>query len=89
MCHTPIVIRATQALFQQFEDEIYPQNRGRHVQLMPIGSSAHPMAAFNDFYESPGLPPSGDERGIVPAHRHDHQNRQQSGHILHVEWLPV
>ena len=34
MCHTPIVIRATRALFQWFDDEIYPNIRGRHVRLM-------------------------------------------------------
>ena len=43
MCHTHIVIRAARALFQQ----IYPQNRGRHVRLMPIGVSACLMAAFS------------------------------------------
>ena len=73
MCHTNIVIRATQALFQQFDHEIYPQNRGMHVQLMSIRASACPMAVFSGFYESPG----------APAHRHNHQNGQQSGHILH------
>jgi hypothetical protein len=42
------------------------------------------MVAFSDFYESHGPPPSGDARGIVPAHRHrhGHRNGQQSGHIL-------
>ena len=35
-------------------------------------------------YESPGPPPSGDARGIVPAHRNGHQNDQQSGYILHL-----
>jgi len=81
MCHTHIVIRATQALFQQFDHEIYPQYRGMHVQLMSIRASACPMAAFSGFYESPGLPPSGDACDIAPAHRHNHQNGQQSGHI--------
>jgi hypothetical protein len=37
-----------------------------------IGASAHPMAAFSCFNESRGPPPSGDARGIVPAHRHGH-----------------
>jgi hypothetical protein len=78
-----IVIRATRALFQQFDNEIYPQSRGRHVRLMPIGVSAHPMAAFSGFQESHGPPPLGDVCGIVPAHRHGHRNSQQSGHILH------
>ena len=41
------------------------------------------MTAFSGFYESHGLTPSGDARGIVPAHRHGHRNGQQSGHILH------
>jgi hypothetical protein len=56
---------------------------GRHVRLMPIGVSAHPMAAFSGFYESHEPPPLGYERSIVSAHRHGHRNGQQSGHILH------
>jgi hypothetical protein len=35
------------------------------------------------FYERHEPPPSGDARGIVPAHRDGHQNGQQSGYILH------
>ena len=49
---------------------------------MPIGASACPMATFSGFYESHGPPPLGDARGIVAAHRHGHQNGQQSGHIF-------
>ena len=45
---------------------------------MPIGASAHPMAVFSGFYESHGPTPSGDVRGIVPAHRHGQQNGKQS-----------
>jgi hypothetical protein len=41
------------------------------------------MAAFSGFYESHGPTPSGDVRGIVPAHHHSHCNGQQSSHILH------
>jgi len=43
------------------------------------------MVAFSGFDESHGPTPSasGNVRGIVPAHRHGHQNCQQSGHILH------
>ena len=41
------------------------------------------MVAFIGFYESYGPTPLGAARGIVPAHRHCHQNGQQSGHILH------
>ena len=48
-----------------------------------IGASAYPMAAFSGFYESHKPPPSGDARGIVPAHRDGHRNSQQSGFILH------
>ena len=84
MCHTPIVIRATQALFQQIDDEIYPWNRGRHVWLMPIRASARPMAAFSGFYESHELPSSGDAPGIVPSHRNVHRNGQQSGHMMYL-----
>ena len=50
---------------------------------MPIGASARPMEAFSGFYESHKPPPSGDARGIVPAHRDGHQNGQKSGYILH------
>ena len=87
MCHTPIVIRATQILFQQFDDEIYPWNRVRHVWLMLIGASACPMAAFSGFYESYEPPPSGDGRGIVLAHRDGHHNGRQTGHILHLRFV--
>ena len=48
---------------------------------MPIGASACPVAAFSGFYESHEPPPSGNVRGIVPAHRNSHRNGQQSGHI--------
>jgi len=41
------------------------------------------MAAFSGFYESHEPPPSGDARGIVPAHCDGHRNSQQSGFILH------
>jgi len=41
------------------------------------------MAAFSGFYESHKPPPSGDARGIAPAHRDGHRNSQQSGFILH------
>ncbi len=50
---------------------------------MSIGASACPMAAFSGFYESHEPPPSGDARGIVPAHRDGHQNGRQSGYIFH------
>ena len=42
------------------------------------------MLAFSGFYESHGPTPSGDARGIVPAHCNGHCNGQQSGHILHL-----
>ncbi len=41
------------------------------------------MAVFSGLYESPGPPPSGDARGIVPPHRDHHRNSHQSGYILH------
>jgi hypothetical protein len=41
----------------------------------------------SDFYESQGPPPLGDVHGIVPAHRHGHQNGQHSGHILHLYFV--
>ena len=41
------------------------------------------MAVFSGLYESPGPPPSGDARGIVPPHRDHHRNGHQSGYILH------
>ena len=39
------------------------------------------MAVFSGLYESPGPPPSGDARGIVPPHRDGHRNGHQSGYI--------
>jgi hypothetical protein len=45
------------------------------------------MAAFSGFYESHGPTPSGNARGVVPAHRHGHRNGQQSGHILHCHFV--
>ena len=83
MCHTPIVIRATRALFQRFDNKIYPWNRGRHVRLMPIGASACPMVAFSGFYESQEPPPSGNVHSIVPLLHNDHRNGRQSAYILH------
>jgi hypothetical protein len=44
-----------------------------------IGVSACPMVVFSSFKESHKPPPSGDVRGIVPAHHHGHQNGQQRG----------
>jgi hypothetical protein len=41
------------------------------------------MVVFSGLYESPGPPPSGYARGIVPPHRDHHQNGHQSGYILH------
>jgi hypothetical protein len=41
------------------------------------------MARFSGLYESPGPPPSGDARGIVPLHRNDHRNGHQSGYMTH------
>ena len=38
---------------------------------------------FSGFYESHEPPPSGDVRGIAPAHCHGHRNGQQSGYMLH------
>jgi hypothetical protein len=45
------------------------------VPFYNIGASARPMAVFSGFYESHGPTPSGDARGIVPAHRHGHRNK--------------
>ena len=42
------------------------------------------MAVFSGLYESPGPPPSGDARGIVPPHRNGHRNgHQRGGHVAH------
>ena len=41
------------------------------------------MMAFSGFCESHEPPPSGDMLGILPSHRHGHQNGQQSGYMLH------
>ncbi len=36
------------------------------------------MAVFSGFYESPGPPPLGDARGIVPPHGDDRRKGHQS-----------
>ena len=41
------------------------------------------MAVFSGLYESPGPPPSGNARGIVPPHHNHHRNGHQSWYILH------
>jgi hypothetical protein len=41
------------------------------------------MAVFSGLYESPGPPPSGNARGVVPPHHDHHRNGHQSGYILH------
>ena len=41
------------------------------------------MAVFSGLYESPGHPPLGDARGILPLHRDHHRNGHQSGYIIH------
>ena len=51
--------------------------------IVYIGASARPMVAFSGFYESHKPPTFGNVRSIVPPHRNDHQNCQQSGYILH------
>jgi len=53
-----------------------------NAQLIFIGASARPMAVFSDLYESPGPPPLGDARSIVPPHRDNHRNGHQSGYIV-------
>ena len=52
------------------------------AQLIFIGASACPMAVFSGLYESPGPPPSGDARSIVPPHHDNHRNGHQSGYIV-------
>jgi hypothetical protein len=78
MCHTPIVIRATWALFQQFDNEIiYPWNRGRHVQLMiseRVLTRWRRLATHLLHWAM---------HVVLPPHRDGHQNDQQSGYILH------
>ena len=54
---------------------------------MPIGASARLMVVFSGFYESHGPPPSGNDLGIVPAHRNGHQSGQQREHILHLRFV--
>jgi hypothetical protein len=46
------------------------------------------MVAFSGFCESHVLPPLGDACGIVPQHRHGHQNGQQeSGYMLRCHFI--
>ena len=54
-----------------------------------IGASARPMVAFSGFCESREPPPLGNALGIVPSHRHGHQNGQQSGYMLIVVTFAV
>ena len=46
------------------------------------------MAVFSGFYESLGLPPLGDARGIVPPHCNDRRNGQ-NGHQCHSSPPPI
>jgi hypothetical protein len=45
------------------------------------------MVVSSVFYQSPGPPPLGDARGIVPAHRCGHQNGQQSWPIFYRRFI--
>ncbi len=47
-----------------------------------IGRNTCLMVAFSGFYHSPGLSPLSDLHGIVPVHRRNHQNGQQSWSIF-------
>ncbi len=67
MCHTPFVIKATRAQFNNLTMKYTPIIRGRCVQLI---LSERVLARWH-------------VHGIVPVHRHGHWNVQQSGHILH------
>ena len=83
----PLLLLGAKCQLKLFFDDLTmkytPKIRGWRVQLVAIGASACPMAAFSGFYESPGPPPLGDACSIVPSHCHGHQNGRQSGHILY------
>ena len=77
ICHTPMLILPCQPTSR------HPQHlaRQRSSQIAALQWPQHsiiayhrPMAVFSGFYESPGLPPSGDARGIVPPHHNDRRN---------------
>ncbi len=72
----------TRNLFLQVDQK---KTQNKLVYAWPIATIGHntcPMAASSDFYQSPGPPPLGDARGIVPVHRCSHQNGQKSWSIL-------
>jgi hypothetical protein len=46
--------------------------------MATIGRNTHQMTATSGVQHSLGPPPLGDGCGIVPAHRHSHQNGKQS-----------
>ncbi len=83
MCHSPIVIKATRALFQRFDNEIYIPEIGVGMSnwclLEQVLAQWWCLVAFMKAMDLLHRAMSV----IVPAHRHGHQNGQHSGHILH------
>ncbi len=51
--------------------------------IATIGRNTCPMTASSGFYQSPGPPPLGNARGIVPVHLRGHKNGQQVGAFFH------
>jgi hypothetical protein len=47
------------------------------------------MVALSGFYESRKPPPLGEARSIVPPHRDGHQNGQQCGYMLMLQYRCV
>ena len=62
--------------------------------IATISRNTRPVATASGFYPSPKPLLSGDARGIVPVHRHGHQNGQGMWYIfclflcLLLPWLP-
>ncbi len=71
-------LASTSDLFLRVDNEQTWKNPAYAWRIATIGRNTYPMAASSGFYQSPGPPPLGDARSIVPAHHPSHQNDQQS-----------
>ncbi len=65
-----------------FHDEKTKKIMAHTWPIAIIGRNTGPMVLSSGYYQSPGPPPLGNLRGIVPAHRRGHQHGQQSWSIF-------
>ncbi len=75
-------LASTRILFLRVDNEKTRKKPLYACLMASIGHNTHPMAASSGFYQSPGPPPSGNVRGMVPAYCCSHQNGQQSWSIF-------